>query len=673
MNKNIVLRSLSVVVAAVSLVGCANRGGGPQGGPKDVAAPVPQLFVPADGAVGVKSRKMTLAFDEFVQVKDVQQNVVVSPPQRVAPSIVANGKKVNITFNDSLQPNTTYTVDFGNSLQDLNESNPLDNFTYSFSTGQTIDSMRLSGHVIDAATLAPCVRMLVALYDASVVPNKGRAVAKADSLGPRYQMPVRITRTDSTGYFCVKNVKAGNYRVYAFDDKNSDYMAGKFETFAFVDTAYATTSVLKERIDSLKVDTTLNTLTEKQLKKLARKRYKWKLKGDTAALRIDSARFKDTVIHVVYPDFSPSDILLRASAPFRLTQKMKKMERKSKRELQLIMQMPFDSAVGLRCLSNPDAQLLRNFSRLNDTINVWLADSVTANQDTVRLALTYFTLNDSTDELYQKTDTLKSVFRKRNAAGNDRKKEKNGLAMSIPQAVPYFSPVALTFSSPVVSYDTSLVSVLVMKDDDELPPAGKDSAGAVIPVPDSLKWKPVAVDSIIPIRYRCTEHQNAMKGVNICFKIDPGREYKLHLDSAFAVSFDSLASDRKESTLKIISPERFSALSVKLMNATPDMILRVLDDKENVVREVSLRDSVNVASGINFEHMPAGDFYLCAFNDADGDGKWTTGDWTKNRQPELMTYMNEKIHLRPNWTVEQTWDLKAVAPLRQRPVFEQKK
>ena len=241
-------RNRLIALAGLALMaGCANRGGGPQGGPKDLTPPKAASMTPENNATNVSKKKIELQFNEFVEVKSAQQKVIVSPPQKIPATIQANGKKVTIEFADSLIPNTTYTIDFTDALRDLNEGNVLDGFTYAFSTGNEIDTMQISGRVLNAMDLNPLSGVQVGIYETNL---------KGDSTGPLYQMPLRITKTDSTGHFTIKNIKDGTYDIYALEDKNSDYILTKGECFGFIDNSVKTAVESIERRDTVRIDLT---------------------------------------------------------------------------------------------------------------------------------------------------------------------------------------------------------------------------------------------------------------------------------------------------------------------------------------------------------------------------------------------------------------------------------
>ena len=145
---------LMASAVALILYSCASMGT-PSGGPRDEDPPRFVRANPMPEAVNVSRSNMSIDFNELVNVKDAFSKVVVSPPSTQAPRISSSGRRVNIEFRDTLLPNTTYTVDFSNAIQDVNENNPLEGFSYTFSTGPTLDSLRISGMVLNAADLEP--------------------------------------------------------------------------------------------------------------------------------------------------------------------------------------------------------------------------------------------------------------------------------------------------------------------------------------------------------------------------------------------------------------------------------------------------------------------------------------------------------------------------------------
>ncbi|MCI6643905.1 MAG: Ig-like domain-containing protein, partial [Bacteroidales bacterium] len=142
-------------------VACANPGSGPDGGPYDETPPRILHMSPALGQMNAKAKRISIAFDEYIKVENITEKVTISPPQQNQPEINVSGRNITIELQDSLLPNTTYTVDFSDAISDNNEGNPLGNFTYYFSTGESVDTLQVSGHVLSADDLEPIKGILV--------------------------------------------------------------------------------------------------------------------------------------------------------------------------------------------------------------------------------------------------------------------------------------------------------------------------------------------------------------------------------------------------------------------------------------------------------------------------------------------------------------------------------
>lgn len=202
-------------ILVLAMVSCAKRGS-IAGGPKDTLAPVLKVSFPKNFSTNFKGNEIKLTFDEYIKLKDIRKQLIVSPPMKNEPLITPTSvsKYITIKINDTLQPNTTYSFNFGQSIQDNNEGNPYNQFKYVFSTGATIDSLTLSGKVKDAYEKEVESFISVMLYDVndkfkdSVVYNET----------PRY-----ITNTlDSLKTFKLENLKAGKYLLVAMKDYNSN-------------------------------------------------------------------------------------------------------------------------------------------------------------------------------------------------------------------------------------------------------------------------------------------------------------------------------------------------------------------------------------------------------------------------------------------------------------------
>jgi len=214
---------LSLQISSLLLGGCAQIGS-PTGGPKDTSAPVLIKAMPLNNQTNFSGNKITLSFDEYVDLQDIQSNLLVSPSPKNNPNINSNLKTITIKLKDSLLPNTTYAINFSNAIKDINEGNILSNFVYTFSTGAYIDSLQLEGKVMMAETGKIDSSLNVLLY-------KNASDTDITSRRPDY-----ISRLKGDGSFTFKNLPSGNFKIYALKDGDGNkYYNAATEPFAFFD------------------------------------------------------------------------------------------------------------------------------------------------------------------------------------------------------------------------------------------------------------------------------------------------------------------------------------------------------------------------------------------------------------------------------------------------------
>ena len=220
---------LLTIFIALLLWQCARRGS-PTGGPKDTTAPVLLQSVPRSGAMKFHGKKIRLQFDEFVVTKDVRKQLIISPPMKTFPTIspTSASKWLEINIIDTLKPNTTYVLNFGNSIQDYNEGNPLPDFKYVFSTGDALDSLWYEGDIADAIAPKPDNFVTVMLYPYNEQYN--------DSLVYKTQ-PTYVTNTlDSLDSFVLEYLKEGKYKLIALKEKSANYLFNpKDDKIAFME------------------------------------------------------------------------------------------------------------------------------------------------------------------------------------------------------------------------------------------------------------------------------------------------------------------------------------------------------------------------------------------------------------------------------------------------------
>ena len=210
------------------------------GGPKDEDHPLIVKINPPFNTTNFDSKEINITFNEFIQLKDLNNNLIVSPPLEEKPEITIKGKTLAIELLTELQDSTTYNIYFGNSVQDYNEGNPIENFEYVFSTGDYIDSLSISGQVINSFTLIPEEGVFVMLYK-----------DYEDSV-PIKQLPVHISKTNKEGFFRINNISNNKFKVFCLRDFNKNYLFDlPNEDIAFTDSLLIFNLVTETTIDTI--------------------------------------------------------------------------------------------------------------------------------------------------------------------------------------------------------------------------------------------------------------------------------------------------------------------------------------------------------------------------------------------------------------------------------------
>ena len=229
---------LTIVVSCASI-------GSPDGGAYDETPPKVEKCTPQNMSINNSKKKINITFDEYINIESANEKVVISPPQIEMPEISTSGKKINITLFDSLKNNTTYTIDFSDAIVDNNEGNPMGNFTYSFATGSNIDTMEVSGTLLESENLEPIKGMLVGLYS-----NLSDTAFTS--------LPFeRVSRTNGSGRFNIKGIAPGKYRIFALNDMDGNFFFNqKSEKIAFDSIIIEPKSELAFRQDTTWIDST---------------------------------------------------------------------------------------------------------------------------------------------------------------------------------------------------------------------------------------------------------------------------------------------------------------------------------------------------------------------------------------------------------------------------------
>ena len=592
---------------------CASMGT-PDGGPYDEMPPKFVGSSPRLHAVNVKDKKIELEFDEFIKLEKPSEKVVVSPPQLEQPEIKVVGKKVVAQLFDTLKHATTYTIDFSDAIVDNNEGNPMGNFTYSFSTGATIDTMEVSGAVLNAEDLEPIKGIQVGLHM-----NLNDSALNT--------LPFdRVSRTDSRGRFSIRGVAPGKYRIYALMDGNQNYLYdSKTETVAFSDSIIIPSMMPATRQDTL-----------------------WK---DTLTI--------DTIKTVGYTRFMPDDIILRAFKEENTRQYLSRKERDKENHFILTFSAKADTLPTLKGLNfdEKDAFVIEA-NEGNDSICYWVKDSLVYQMDTLAIQVDYL-YTDTLDQLVPKTDTLylankltreqRDKLKKQEEEKKEKerkKREKKGeapkpeptlfLKMNVdaPSAFDINRNVVLSFDEPLARIDTSSIHVSVKED---------------------TLWveKPfiLVADSVIPRRYE------------ILADWQPDREYQLKIDSTAITGLYGLHTDKVDQSFKVKKLDEYGTLFFNIRGVNQPAIVELLDAAGKVIRQ----QRVTPEGTADFYYLaPNTKYYVRMFMDRNGNGKWDTGNVEKRMQPEEVYYLPKSWEMKANFEFEETWNIHAT------PVDKQK-
>ena len=610
MRKLIALTTITLLL----LSSCAKMGQ-PDGGWYDETPPAVIGAIPQERSTGVDAKKITIYFNEYIKLDNPTEKVVVSPPQMEAPTIKGLGRYITVELNDTLKPNTTYTVDFSDAISDNNEGNPLGNYTYSFSTGDAIDTLEVAGNVVDAENMEPIKGILVGLYN-----------NLSDTAFTTTPM-LRVARTDSQGRFVVRGVAPGEYRIYALQDLDGNYtFSQKSEKIAFSHEIV---------VPSCKPDVRQDTI--------------WR----------DSLHI-DNIIQSGYTHFLPDDIVLRAFNETQTDRFLVKTERKQANCFSLFFSYGNEELPQIKGLNfdEEDAFLLE-VSERHDTLTYWIKDTLLVNTDTLRMQLT-FLATDTMGVLQSKNDTLemlsKEPYAKRmkekekewekwNKAQEKAKKRGEEYLTEMPptpldlkvQIQSDMMPdgcVTLTSPTPIAVIDTSKITLSVKQDT------------LLIPRSYVLKEKTVEVEGMESAKRTYILLSDSTDNL-----WTEGSQYQLTIDSAAFVDIYGYASAPTKKGMKVRTEDDFTTITmhVSKVDEAP-YVGQLIDSKESVLRQVS-----SITGDMVFNYVKPGDYYLRVFSDFNNNGKWDTGDYEADLQAETMYYYPEKIECKAHWPVEKNW------------------
>lgn len=591
------------LLAVLAVVSCAKMGQ-PDGGWYDETPPVIVRTTPQDQGTNIKDKKISIYFNEYIKVDNPTEKVVISPPQIEQAEIVASGKKIAVELKDSLKPNTTYTVDFSDAITDNNEGNPLGNYTYTFSTGGHIDTMQVAGYVLNAQNLEPIKGILVGLYN-----------NLSDTIFTKEPM-LRVSRTDSRGKFIIKGVAPGDYRIYALQDADNNYVFNqKSEQLAFSHEIIT---------PSFKPDVRQDTV--------------WR-----DSLHIDS------IMRVPYTHFLPDDIVLRAFTETQTDRYLIKTERTEPDRFTLYFSYGDSLLPQITGLNfNADDAFIIEAAEKRDTVTYWLRDTMLVNQDTLRMEVKYMA-TDTLGVLRLQTDTMdilaKVPYEKRLKQQQDENEEwkkkqekakKRGKEYETEMKPKALEPkynvasepdpdqnITITMPAPLASADTSRIHLYSKH--------------------DTLWYKSPFVLRPKPGVHRTYELLGEWR---------PGIEYSLEIDTMAFTDIYGKTSAPKKQGFKVKTEDSYATILFDITGmADTTVVVQLLNSSDAVVKEAATDNG-----RVEFYYIKPDTYYARMFIDSNRNGIWDTGDYAADRQPETTYYYPDKIECKAKWDLTLTWN-----------------
>ena len=615
------MKKYQVIFAIVSVLilfwGCAKIGS-PTGGPKDETPPRVIGSVPDNYSINFDQKRIEIEFNEYIQLKNINQELVVSPPQKEKPVVRLRNKMMIIDLEEELLDSTTYTFNFGQAIVDNNESNLLENWQFVFSTGKYIDSLGVSGLIVNAFDLKTSEEpVTIMLYD------------KFNDSVPYLERPIYIGKSNKKGYFEVNNLKSDTFKVFALKDKNYNLIYDlPDEEIAFLDTTVVLSAeFIMNFLDSVKM-----------LQDSLRNDSLISLKTDTIAKALKDTIIQDTIAvdTITFPKREKYSVSFKLFL-FKEDNKQQYLSgssRKNRKRLDFYFNRPALDTIYIEPLNfTPDTNwyiLEKNLT--GDTLHYWIKDSLIFRQDTLKMHLgylvtdsimNYIPYNDTVNLIYV-TETVKA--RKKQEAGKVPENLKIEMTLQAGAILDLNKGISLVPESPVLNADISKTRLFKKEDTLEY----------------SQKFT-LEKDSFFLRKYLIRNEWEETSN------------YRLFIGPGTFTDIYGLTNDTINIPFKTQSLDHYGKLILTLANANQNLIVQLMTEKDLVVRS----DTTSGSGSVVFPWLEPGKYKLKVIFDTNVNGKWDTGKYLAGIQPEKVKFYQGEINVRANWDLELPWDLKS--------------
>ena len=660
---------VAFLLLILGAAGCAKLSS-PEGGPYDMTPPKVVRCAPEMGSTNVSTHRVRITFDEYIQLERGEDKIIYSPPQRIPPKALVNQKQLVVTYQDSLIANTTYTINFNRAIKDYNEGNYIEQYVYAFSTGDYLDTMQVSGRVLDAYTLQPVPRILAGVYDMPI---------PTDSLD---RPMTRMTYTDEKGHFTLQNVRDGVYRAIALVDMDRSYSYNNpNESFAITPDSFRTEVVLRSaltpakepKVDSLanvtnslgnavdSVGNAADSLGVSADSLLAKEQVPKSATDTTATAR-------DSVSSYVY---LPNDLVLLLTRPKTNILRLERLVRRDSMSLMATFTEPLDTLPQIKILS-PDylttpTSYYPDLSTDRKSITYWLSPHDSLARDSVVVAFAYPT-TDSIGSPINKLDTMTLHAPRVQATKAKAKPKKQPEVKAAETAADGLSHAS--DSTALADTKSGLEAVKILSHEGIHKETTHDSLWISYDVPilaiDTTRVQLAKLVDSVPQPIPCQLLPDSVRRCrwSVDFAKEPGTTYRLTVDTAAITGLYGGTSASAQKDLKIAAETELGSLAITLTGHPTEHPLYVylLSSKEEILATAQ-PDSAGLVS---FKELAPGAYFLKLYVDLNGNGSWDGGIYPAT-PPEPVRYLPQSVNVQARFATEQKWAYDGTPLAEQRP------
>jgi hypothetical protein len=570
---------------------CANQGVGPSGGLRDSIPPVVISSTPHNYQTNFPGNEIVLGFDEFIVAENLANIMVVSPPIAEKPNIRIRGKNLIVKLEEDLIPGRTYSVDFKDGIKDFNEGNQIESLRMIFSTYDQIDTLRISGYLLDAFTLEPVKDAMATLYS-----------LEHDSVFTSLK-PDFIAKANDEGFFMFDNLPEGKFRLFGLVDSDRKlFFSSDNEAIAFTDTLIAPSAVF-----IAEPDTIINN--------------------------------NDTIVSPGYTQYNPEPVFPLLFTHKYYNQSLTYSRRESADFMLFTFREELTDSFAVHIAGHDlEEWAYVEYGNNRDSVSIWITDTLVSVTDTLQLFLKY-TVTDSLENFVSKTDTLNMSYNPGRKSSRAKSADENEEREEKPKIFEFESNLSSgTFD---LNKKVEIISPMPVID------LNNDAFSLEIQVNDST------YDSV---PFRIINKNDSKRKFIVDFEIQETATYKFTIDSAAIFTFSGYHNNGFEKIFKTQALEHYGTIIFDIQGIDTTAIVQLLKDSktEDVVKEIHLNGKENAAI---FDFLKPGKFRAKLIIDKNANGKWDTGNFNKNIQPEPVFYFSKILEVKSNWELKEMWKL----------------